>query len=158
MKKLYILLIVFGMLSCEKDTKPFKPTTRLENVLKNKKLSKRYYDFRTDNIILSLNMDTTKIFKIFVAEATIKELINLTECEQPFVRCVAFRALIEKKYPDIKKILFRHKYDKELVQEFHGSCIRMSTPVNYYMLNKLRPFASYKNKEFLELEKKFMEE
>jgi hypothetical protein len=156
-KCFYILLIVVLLVSCGKDVEIFKPTTKLENILKNKKLAKEYYEFREENIYLTLRIDTVKSFKRFVAETSIKELISLTECERPVVRCFAFRALIEKDYPEIRNILFRHRYDEENVEEFQGHCIRMNFPVKTYMLNKLRPFASYKNKEYLELEKEFMD-
>jgi hypothetical protein len=156
-KHFYILLIVVLTVSCGKDVEIFKPTTKLENILKNKKLAKVYYEFREENIYLTLRIDTAKSFKKFVAETSIKELISLTECERPVVRCFAFKALIEKDYPAIRNILFRHKYDEENVEEFQGRCIRINFPVKTYMLNKLRPFASYKNKEYLELEKEFID-
>jgi hypothetical protein len=156
-KYFYILSIVILIVSCGKDVEIFKPTTNLKNILKNEKLGKVYYEFRKENIYLTLGIDTVKSFKKFVAETSIKELISLTECDRAVVRCFAFKALVEKDYPEIRKILFRHKYDEENVEEFHGQCIRMTLPVKTYMLNKLRPFASYKNKEYLELEKDFMD-
>jgi peroxiredoxin family protein len=156
-KYFYILSIVVLAVSCGKEVGIFKPTTKLENILKNEKLGKVYYEFRKKNIYLTLGIDTVKSFEKFVAETSIKELISLTECERPVVRCFAFKALVEKDYPEIRKILFRHKYDEENVEEFHGNCIRMNIPVKIYMLNELRPFASYKNEEFLKLEKDFMQ-
>src|SRR6187431_339672 len=106
-KYFYILLIVVLIVSCGKDVEIFMPTTKLENILKNKKLAKVYYEFREENIYLTLRIDTAKSFKKFVAETSIKELISLTECERPVVRCFAFKALIEKDYPEIRNILFR---------------------------------------------------
>jgi hypothetical protein len=155
-KYIYILSFLVLTLSCGKDVENFKPTTKLENILKNKKLSKVYYEFRNENIYLTLSIDTVRSFKKFVKNTTVKDLISLTECEKPIIRCFAFKALVEKDYPDIIKILFRHKYDEENVEEFQGRCIRMNMPAKSYMLNKLRPFASYKNKEYIELEKEFM--
>lgn len=155
-KYFYILSFVVLIISCRKDVEVFKPTTKLENLLKNEKLGKVYYEFRKENISLALGIDTAKSFKKFVSETSIEELISLTECDRPVVRCFAFKALVKKNYPDIRKILFRHKYDEENVEEFHGRCIRMNLPVKIYMLNKLQPYASYKNKEYLDFEKDFM--
>jgi hypothetical protein len=155
-KYFYILCFIVLTVSCGKDVENFKPTTKLENILKNKNLAKAYYEFRNENISLTLAIDTARSFKKFVEDATVEDLISLTECDKPVVRCFAFKALVQKDYADIKKILFRHKYDEENVEEFQGRCIRMNMPVKIYMLNKLRPFASYKNKEYIELEKEFM--
>lgn len=153
-KYFYLLSFALLIISCAKDNKNFTPTTKLENILKDKRLNKTYYEFRLEKPYLEVFIDTTKAFKKFISNTKIEELLMLTECEQPIVRCIAFKALVEKDYPEIKKILYRHKNDEEIVNVY-SRCIELHTPVKSYMLELLRPFASNKNKEFLEMEKEF---
>lgn len=154
----YFCMLVIGvlMVGCKKDVPNFTPTTEVKNIFKNEKLAKVYYDFRKESVYLSASIDTAKSFKTFVATASINELIALTECERPIVRCLAFKALLAKNYPQIRKIVVRHKYDDAEVEEFRSQCIRMSIPVKNYMLDHSQPFGSFKDKEFLALEKEIL--
>lgn len=158
-KYLYIISIIFFIVSCNKEVKNFKPTTKLENILKDGNLNKTFYEFRLKNVFLTRGIDTTKSFKTFVKNTNFKELINLTECEKPLIRCFAFKALIEKKYPNIRSLLFRHKNDKESI-EVINQCVRLNESVNFYMLSQLDPFAKTKyrfnKKEFDEVRRDFI--
>jgi hypothetical protein len=69
-----------------------------------------------------------------------------------YIFCRVLKALTQKDYPDIRKLMFRHQYDDEKVEEFRGRCIRMNILVKLYMLNQLGPFAEtnyrFSRKEF----------
>ncbi len=162
MHKYFIVLsIIFLALSCGKETENFKPTTNLENILKDKKLNKIYYEFRLNNVYLTNRIDTIKSFQKFVAETGVKELVSLTECEQPIVRCFAFKALVEKKYPEIRNILLRHKNDEKIVKEY-GRCVEFNRPVKDYMLIQLEPFSEseyrFSKTEYQKIKKDFWAE
>ena len=142
-KYFYILSLTFLIVSCGKESESFKPTTTLKLLLKNEKLNRTYYEFRTEKVFLESRLDTVKSFKKFVAETSVEELVSLTECEQPVVRCFAFKALVEKDYPEIRKVLFRHKSDNEIIKQY-SRCIELHESVKNYMLIQLEPFAKTK--------------
>jgi DNA topoisomerase IA len=146
------------ILSCEKEIENFKPTTKFENILKNEKLNKTYWKFRNKNIYLFRELENSESFINFINETNIEELISLTECEKPIIRCFAFKALVEKDYPEIRKILFQHKNDNEIIIEY-SRCLKFQQPVKSYMLRQLEPFADtkyrYSKTEYAEIEKDF---
>ena len=126
------------IISCKKETENFKPTTELKNILKNEKLKNAYYEFKIENNYLNRSDDTTKSFKKFITVATINELISLTDCEQAIVRCIAFKALVKRKYPYIRSILMKHKNDNEIINE-HTGHLQFNMTVKHYMLSQLEP-------------------
>jgi len=145
MKYLNIILLVFSFsfFSCDnKEVKNFKPTTKLDLILKNEKLSKAYYDFRLSNIPLSTELAKQKAFIDFVDATNEDGLLLLTECENSIVRCIAFKALVEKDYPKIREILFKHENDNEYIENLRGHCIRMKESVRLYMLEQLSPYSN----------------
>ena len=146
------------MISCGKEVETFEPTTTLKTLLKNGKLNKAYYELRTKHLFLESRLDTVESFKTFVKETKIEELVSLTECEQPIVRCFAFKALAEKDYRNIREILLHHESDVEIIQ-VHDRCIQWNIPVREYMLRQLEPFAKvkyrFRRKEYEEVQKEF---
>ncbi|MTH16845.1 hypothetical protein [Flavobacterium sp. LC2016-01] len=139
----------------------FIPTTKLDVILKNDNLGKAYYDFRTENPYLSYLLKDRASFKKFVSEVEANNLVLLTECEKPMVRCFAFKALVEQNYPKIREILFRHKFDNQEVNYLAGRCIRMDISIKDYMLQQLSPFSgneySFSRSEYKEIQKEFWE-
>jgi hypothetical protein len=165
MKYLNIIILVssFFFISCNnKEVKSFKPTTKLDLILKNKKLSKTYYEFRIENDRLQSRVEENESFLKFINNTSIDELIIFTKCDSPVVRCFAFKALVEKKYPKIREILFEHKNDNETVIEYSPPCLQFKMPVKNYMLNQLDPFSKTKYKfnkaEFLAIQERFIVE
>ncbi|WDF65785.1 hypothetical protein [Flavobacterium sp. KACC 22763] len=160
--KIFYVFLLFTLLSCEKKIENFSPTTKLDGILKNDDLSKVYYDFRIENPYLSYLLKDRASFKKFVNEVETNDLVLLTECEKPMIRCFAFKALIEQNYPKIREMLFRHKYDNEKVEYLAGRCIRMDISVKNYMLQQLSPFSgnkySFNRSEYREIQKEFREE
>ena len=138
----YILLLLLLIHSCGKEVEKFTPTTRLARLLKNEKLRKNYYELRLQTALVS-RLDTVRSFKKFSTATTVEELISLTHCEKPIVRCFAFKALVEKDYPKIKDLLLEHQHDEEMVIEY-SRCIALHTPVKFYMLSQLEPCAKTK--------------
>ena len=74
------------------------------------------------------------------------------------MRCLAFKALVEKDYPKIREILLRHKHDDKSVNEY-SRCVEFHIPVKSYMLSQLEPFSKTKykfsRKEYDEIRKDF---
>lgn len=147
------------ILSCEKKVDNFAPTIKLEELLKNEKLNKAYSEFRIDNVVLFSEIEKRESFLKFAKETNNDFLISLTECEKPIIRCFAFKALVQKDYPKIREVLFKHKYDNERVEYLSGRCIRMSVPVKDYMLQQLDPYSKnrycFNKTEYKQIQKDF---
>ncbi|MDQ6530757.1 hypothetical protein [Flavobacterium sp. LHD-85] len=144
-KKIAFLILFTFIFSCSKK-EDFKPTVKLDSILKNEKLKKDYAEFRFDNIYLFSGIEKKESFMKFSREASIDDLVLMTECEKPIVRCFAFKILVEKDYPKIRELLFRHKNDNEYLDVLHPPCVRMNEMVKVYMLQQLDPFSNSKRK------------
>lgn len=143
--RLTYFILLFLMFSCSKKEN-FKPTFKLETILKNEKLKKDYAEFRIDNVYLYLGIEKRKSFIKFCGQTSINDLILLTECEKPIIRCFAFKMLVEKDYSKIRELLFKHRHDNEYLDVYHPPCIRMNETVKSYMLQQLGPFSNSKMK------------
>ncbi|PWB23673.1 hypothetical protein [Flavobacterium sp. HTF] len=142
--KVFCVLILFAFINCKKKTENFVPTTKLDVILKKDDLSKAYYDFRIENPYLSYLLKDRASFEKFINNIRTEDMLLLTECENPMVRCFAFKALIQQNYPKIREILSRHKFDNQDVEYFSGRCIKMKISVKDYMLQQLSPYSENK--------------
>jgi len=133
------------MLGCSKKEN-YKPTVKLDSILKNEKLRKDYTEFRFENVCLSLGMEKKQSFVKFLKKTSIDDLLLMTECEKPIVRCVAFKILAERNYSRIHELLFKHQNDNEYLEVYYPPCIRMNEMVKVYMLEQLGPFSDSKMK------------
>lgn len=140
------LMILFLIFSCNGKMEDFKPTVKLDSILKNKRLDKKYADFRLHNVYLYSGIEKRESFIKFSKETSIDDLILMTECEKPIIRCFAYKMLIEKDYPKIRELLFKHQNDSETIDVYHLPCIRMNQGVKFYMLQQLDPFSKSKMK------------
>ena len=143
--KIYFLALIF-LIGCNHKSKNYEPTTKLDSFLKNSDFSQVYYEFRNDNVGLSSGIEKSESFIKFAKETNNDVLISLTDCERPIIRCFAFKALVEKGYPNIREILFKHKNDNEFVEYTASQCIRMNEMVKCYMMQQLHPYSDNKNK------------
>ncbi|MWB96352.1 hypothetical protein GON26_18470 [Flavobacterium sp. GA093] len=161
MKNICFLVIILFLASCEQKKEGFKPTEKLDLILKNDKLNKAYSDFRMEDVYLSSDLENQDNFIKFINETNTNDLLSLTECEIPIVRCFAFKALVEKDYPYIRQVLFKHKNDNEFIEYGAGQCIRMKRTVSSYMMLQLDPYSKSKNKftkiEYNKIQKEFWE-
>lgn len=144
-KKIAFLILLTFIFSCSRK-KDYRPTVKLDSILKNEKLKKDYTEFRFDNVYLVLGIEKKESFIKFSRKASIDDLVLMTECEKPIVRCFAFKILVEKDYPKIRELLFKHKNDNEHLDVYHPPCIRMNEMVKGYMLKQLEPFSNSKMK------------
>lgn len=160
--KTFCIGLFFVILSCEKKVDNFAPTIKFEELLKNAKLNKAYSEFRIDNVGLFSGIEERESFMKFARETNNDVLISLTECDKPIIRCYAFKALVEKDYPYIRQVLFKHKKDNEFIEYGAGQCIRMKRTVSSYMLLQLDPYSKSKNKftktEYDKIQKVFWKE
>lgn len=143
--KMYFLVSLF-IIGCSNKIENYEPTTKLDSILKNDKFNQVYSEFRIHNVGLFSGIEKRESFIKFAKETNNEVLISLTECEKPIVRCFAFKALVEKDFPNIREILFKHKNDNEFVVYGASQCIRMNEMVKFYMLQQLDPYSENKNK------------
>ena len=61
--------------------------------------------------------------------ATVNQLVELTDHGSPLVRLMAFQALRNKNYPDLKQLFERHLYDDQ-TYNFYSGCVVGPMPVN----------------------------
>jgi len=144
-KKIAFLILLLFIVSCSRKT-DYKPTVKLDSILKNEKLKKDYAEFRFDNVYLVLGIEKKQSFVKFSKEASIDDLVLMTECEKPIVRCFAFKVLAERDYSKIRELLFKHQNDNEYLDVYHPPCVRMNEMVKVYMLQQLDPFSNCKMK------------
>lgn len=161
MKRILLAIIVLLLFNCtkkEEKQEEFQPTIALKYIIKNERVKKIIWDFRLNNIAINREQKQNKEYEAFRNNLNEKELIQLTECEVPLLRCIAFKTLVEKEYINIRKILNRHKNDNVLVKEYYYDVVR-SEPVKNFMLNQLSPFSSSKfkfsKKEFMKMQDEF---
>ncbi len=185
MKRILLAIIVLLLFNCtkkEEKQEEFQPTIALKYIIKDERVKKIIWDFRLNNIAINREQKQNKEYEAFrnnlnekeliqltecevpllrcIAFKTLveKELIQLTECEVPLLRCIAFKTLVEKEYINIRKILNRHKNDNVLVKGYYYDVVR-SEPVKNFMLNQLSPFSSSKfkfsKKEFMKMQDEF---
>lgn len=144
-EKIKYFILLFFLVSCNTN-KDFKPTVKLDSILNNEKSKKGYDAFRLDNVYLVLGIEKKQSFIKFSKETTIDNLILMTECEKPIVRCFAFKVLVEKDYSKIRELLLKHRNDNEYLDVYHPPCTRMNEMVKSYMLKQLDPFSNNKMK------------
>lgn len=161
MKRIVLILMTLLFLSCTKKVekeKRFEPTILLKEINKNERTKNIIWDFRLTNIKINRGEKQSKEYEVFRDELTEEELIQITACEIPLLRCIAFKALVERDYVHIRKILNEHKNDNDIVEEYYCD-ILLSRPVKSFMLSQLSPFSSSKfkfsKKEFTELQSEF---
>jgi len=143
--KIYFLVSLF-LIGCNHKIENYEPTAKLDSILRNDKFNQIYYEFRNDNVGLSSGIEKKESFIKFAKETNNDVLISLTDCEKPIIRCFAFKALVEKGYPNIRDILSKHKNDNEFVEYRASQCIRMNEMVKFYMVQQLHPYSDNKNK------------
>ncbi|REG98875.1 hypothetical protein [Flavobacterium aquicola] len=161
MKRILFAIIVLLFFNCskkEEKQEEFQPTITLKEIIKDERLEKIIWDFRLTNIAINREQKQNEEYESFRNNLNEIELIKLTECEVPVLRCIAFKTLVEKEYINIRKILNRHKNDNVLVKGYYYDVVR-SEPVKNFMLNQLSPFSSSKfkfsKKEFIKMQDKF---
>jgi len=160
MKRFILILTVLLFFNCEKKEKEknFQPTILLKEITKDEKVKNIILDFKLTNIAINRQQKQNKEYEAFRNNLNEKELIQLTECEVPLLRSMAFKALVEKEYINIRKILNRHKNDNNLVKGYYYDVVR-SEPVKNFMLNQLSPFSNSKfkfsKKEFMKIQDEF---
>lgn len=82
-------------------------------------------------------------YKNLIKAATAEDLVYLTDDENPYIRYYAFIGLIEKNYPKIKEIYFKHKNDTEAISTTNGACLNGSAEINDLMFWALDPKYSH---------------
>ena len=161
MKRILFAMIVLLLFSCvkkEEKREEFQPTITLKEIIKDERVKKIIWDFRLSNIAINREQKQNKEYEDFRNNLNEKNLIELTECEVPLLRCIAFKTLVENEYINIRKILNRHKNDNVLIKGYYYDVVR-SEPVKNFMLNQLSPFSSSKfkfsKKEFIKMQDEF---
>ncbi|MES2805523.1 MAG: hypothetical protein V4652_08160 [Bacteroidota bacterium] len=148
MKRIVLTLIVLLLFNCvkkdEKD-KHFQPTILLKEIIKNERVKNIIYDFKLTNLEINRSGKQNKEYEIFRNNLTKKELVQITECEVPLLRCIAFKTLVEQDCINIRKIFNRHLNDYDLVKG-HYYDVLISEPVKIFMLNQLSPYSNSKFK------------
>lgn len=148
MKRIVLTLIVLLLFNCvkkdEKD-KHFQPTILLKEIIKNERVKNIIWDFRLTNLEINRSGKQNKEYEIFRNNLTEKELVQITECEVPLLRCIAFKTLVEQDCINIRKIFNRHLNDYDLVKG-HYYDVLISEPVKIFMLNQLSPYSNSKFK------------
>ena len=148
MKRILLILMILLFFNCAKKVekeKRFEPTTLLKEIIKEEKGKNIILNFRLTNIEVNRNGKQNEEYEIFRNELTEKELIQITECEVPLLRCIAFKTLVERDYRNIRKIFNRHVNDYDLVKG-HYYDVLLSEPVRIFMLNQLSPYSNSKYK------------
>ena len=161
MKRILLAIIVLLLFNCakkEEKQEEFQPTISLKEIIKDERVKKIIWDFRLSNIAINREQKQNKEYEDFRNNLNEKNLIELTECEVPLLRCIAFKTLVENEYINIRKILNRHKNDNVLIKGYYYDVVR-SEPVKNFMLNQLSPFSSSKfkfsKKEFIKMQDEF---
>ena len=75
----------------------------------------------------------------FLRVSTIDDLVYLTNHENQRIRYYAFSGLVDKNYPKIKEIFFKHEHDTAEIYMSDRSCIKNFYNVNVLMLLELNP-------------------
>ena len=161
MKRLLVSILVLLLFNCakkEERQEGFQPTVALNEIIKDEEVKKIIEDFRLTNIAINREQKQNKEYETFRYNLNEKELLELTECEVPLLRCIAFKIVVEKGYINSRKLLNKHKNDTVLVKGYYYDVIR-SEAVKNFMLNQLSPFSSSKfkfsKKEFMKMQDEF---
>lgn len=159
MKKIVFILAILFFLSCEKKVEKFKPSISLEEIIKDEKRKKIIWDFRLKYNGINRAKSKNEELEILYNHLTEKELIQITECDVTLMRCIAFKRLVETNYIGIRKILYKHKNDNDIVREYYYDVV-FETPAKLCMLNQLEPFSKSKyrfsKKEFEKIKNDFL--
>lgn len=146
MKKLTILVLIFTIFcSCEKEKKQeyqYKKNIKLRSEIQELVIQLSLYSSISGR---ETNASENKDFKRLLDIATNQELIELTDYEFARIRCYAFRGLVEKKYPKVKEIFYKHKNDIAKINVSYYDVLMPNT-VNRYFLERLHPANNQKYK------------
>ena len=148
MKRIVLTLIVLLLFNCAKKDekeKQFQPTILLKEIIKTERVKNIIWDFRLTNLEINRSGKQNTEYEVFRNNLTEKELVQITECEVPLLRCIAFKTLVERDYKNIRKIFKRHVNDYDLVKG-HYIDVLLSEPVKIFMLNQLSPYSKSKFK------------
>jgi hypothetical protein len=161
MKRFILILTVLLLFNCakkEEKEKHFQPTILLKEITKDERVKNIIWDFRLTNLEINRSGKQNKEYEIFRNSLTEKELVQLTECEVPFLRCIAFKTLVERDSINIRKIFYKHINDYDLVKG-HYYDVLLSEPVKMFMLNQLSPYSNSKfkfsKKEFRKMQDEY---
>jgi lipopolysaccharide export LptBFGC system permease protein LptF len=125
MKTILPILIMISLISCG-----HKLNSKVEEAVN--KVSKEkvvYYAWETQN----------EAFQNLYKEASLEDLLYLTENENVYVRYYAFIGLRERKYFKIIDIYNKHKNDFEEISTSNGACLSGSNEIRTLMLMALNP-------------------
>lgn len=140
-----LILLFFNCASKDEKEKHFQPTILLKEIIKDERVKNIIWDFRLTNIEINRSGKQNKEYELFCNNLTDIELVQITECEVPLLRCIAFKTLVERDYVNIRKIFNRHLNDYDLVKG-HYYDVLLSEPVKNFMLNQLSPYSNSKFK------------
>lgn len=161
MKRIILTLMVLLFFNCAKKDekeKHFQPTKLLKEIIKNERVKNIIWDFRLTNLEINRSGKQNKEYEIFRNNLTDIELVQITQCEVPLLRCIAFKTLVERDYVNIRKIFNRHLNDYDLVKGHYYDVLR-SEPVKIFMLNQLSPYSNSKfkfsKKEFRKMQDEY---
>ena len=153
-----MVLLFFNCVKKDEKEKYFQPTILLKEIIKNERVKNIIWDFRLTNLEINRNGKQNKEYEIFRNNLTDIELVQITECEVPLLRCIAFKTLVERDYVNIRKIFNRHLNDYDLVKG-HYYDVLISEPVKIFMLNQLSPYSDSKfkfsKKEFRKMQDEY---
>lgn len=146
MKKLIILILIFNVFcSCEKEKKEiykYNKNIKLRSEVQKLVNELHIYPSISGN---KTNESENKTYKNLLDIATNQELVELTDYKSARIRCYAFRGLVEREYPKVKEIFYKHKNDVAKVS-IRYSDILMPKTVNHYFLESLHPTFNQKYK------------
>lgn len=148
MKRILLTLLILLFFNCatkDEKEKHFQPTILLKEIMKDERVKKIIWDFRLTNIEINRSGKQNKEYELFRNNLTDIELVQITECEVPLLRCIAFKTLVERDFVNIRKIFNRHLNDYDLVKG-HYYDVLLSEPVKNFMLNQLSPNSNSKFK------------
>ena len=126
MKRIIVsIFIIISILSCDHQLNS-KVEEAVNKVAKQKVV---YPGWETES----------EAFQNLNKEASVEDLIYLTDNENAYVRYYAFIGLREKKYPKMLDIYKKHKNDFEEISTSNGACINGSNEIRLLMLSAINP-------------------
>ena len=159
MNRIIIIIAISFLSSCESKVEKFKPSIKIEEIIKDENRKKILWDYRLKNNGINKVKSKNEELEILYNNLTKKELVQITECDVALMRCIAFNRLVEQDYNDILEILYNHKNDNDIIREYYHDVV-FETPVKLYMLNRLDPFSKSKyrfsKKEFEKTKNAFL--
>jgi hypothetical protein len=127
-KAIMFYLVLSAVLSCDKKDSDDGISADVQTVVDSLSILK---GVQTD-------FKNVPRYQALLLKANLKELIALTDYPKPTIRCYAYIALIEKDYPDIHKVFYKHQNDSSLVTSGQG-CIIATQSVASFMIEQLNP-------------------